>query len=188
MGRSPSQSLTRAVFLDRDGVINASVVRDGKPYPPASVAELEILPGVFEALARLRRAGFLLIVVTNQPDVGRGTQDRTEVEAMHAYLLATLPLDEVKVSYTATDHEGCTRRKPAPGMLAEAATECGIELSISYMVGDRWRDIEAGLAAGCRTVFIDYGYDERRPQSYDFKVASLAEAADAILITEGWEK
>lgn len=188
MGRSPGGALRRAVFLDRDGVINASVVQDGKPYPPACIDELEILPGVDEALARLRRAGFLLIVATNQPDVGRGTQDAATVEAMHAHLLAVLPLDEVKVSYTAYDSDGCPRRKPAPGMLTEAAAEHGIDLPSSYMVGDRWRDIEAGSAAGCRTVFIDYGYDERRPKAYDFKAASLAEAADAILAAERWEE
>jgi D-glycero-D-manno-heptose 1,7-bisphosphate phosphatase len=170
----------RAVFLDRDGVINRALVRDGKPYPPARPEELEVLPGVPEALADLKRAGFLLLVVTNQPDVARGTQPRAVVEAMHRDLLARLPIDEVRCCFH-DDAEGCACRKPKPGLLVEAARERGIDLAASFMVGDRWRDTEAGEAAGCKTVFIDHGYQERRPSRFDARVASLAEASAWIL-------
>jgi D-glycero-D-manno-heptose 1,7-bisphosphate phosphatase len=170
----------RAVFLDRDGVINASVVRDGKPYPPASVDELELLPGVPEALAALKRAGFVLLVVTNQPDVARGTQTREAVDAIHARMSAELPLDAIYACLH-DDADHCACRKPAPGMLVNGAAEWGIELGASFLVGDRWRDIAAGEAAGCRTVFIDYGYNERQPPTFDAKVTSLAEAANWIL-------
>jgi D-glycero-D-manno-heptose 1,7-bisphosphate phosphatase len=141
---------------------------------------MEILPGVPQALKSLRDAGFLLIVVTNQPDVARGTQTRATVEAMHAHLLATLPLDEIKACY-GTDSESCDCYKPKPGMLLEAETQYGIDLSRSVMVGDRWRDVGAGKAAGTFTIFIDYGYQERRPELPDATASSLTEAAAVIL-------
>jgi D-glycero-D-manno-heptose 1,7-bisphosphate phosphatase len=174
------EGLKRAVFLDRDGVLNRAVVRAGRPYPPAAVEEFEILPGVPEAVRRLRDAGFLLIGATNQPDVARGTQRREVVEAMNARLLAEMPIDEIRVCYE--DGDDCPRRKPNPGLLLEAAEAHGIDLSSSYMVGDRWRDVEAGRRAGCRTVFIDRGYDERRPDPpADHTAADLATAAAWIL-------
>lgn len=170
----------RAVFLDRDGVLNRALVRDGRPYPPATVEELEILPGVVEAAGKLRAAGFLLIVATNQPDVARGTQRPEVVEAMNARLLAELPIDEILVCYE--DGDDAPRRKPNPGLLLEAAEAHAIDLSASYMVGDRWRDVEAGRRAGCRTVFIDLGYRERRPDPpADHDAADLADAAAWIL-------
>lgn len=172
--------MRRAVFLDRDGVINRAVVREGKPYPPSSLATTEILPGVSEALAALHAAGWILIVVTNQPDVARGITQRTEVEAINRYLKDTLPIDEFRTCYHDTG-DGCDCRKPLPGSLLAAARGHGIDLDASYMVGDRWRDVEAGMRAGCKTVFIDYGYAERQPQSYDYKVQSLQEAAGIIL-------
>ncbi|GAB7521222.1 D-glycero-alpha-D-manno-heptose-1,7-bisphosphate 7-phosphatase [Paraburkholderia sp. 2C] len=172
--------MTRAVFLDRDGVINRAVVRDGKPFPPASVDETEILPGVAEALESLRDAGFLLIVVTNQPDVARGTTSKASVEAINAYLNAQLALDEFRTCYHDSADQ-CECRKPRPGSLLAAAAEHSIDLARSYMVGDRWRDIEAGERAGCKTVFIDYGYDEKRPESPSFTVASLLEASRIIV-------
>lgn len=172
--------MSRAVFLDRDGVINRAIIRNGKPYPPQDVFELEILPGVESALVKLRNAGFCLIIVTNQPDVGRGTQTRENVEAIHSKLKERLPIDEIKVCYH-DDAEKCGCRKPAPGMLIGAGEECELDLAESFMVGDRWRDIEAGIRAGCRTVFLDYGYDEKQPESQDACVGSLREAADWIL-------
>jgi D-glycero-D-manno-heptose 1,7-bisphosphate phosphatase len=170
----------RAVFLDRDGVINRAIVRDGKPYAPQSVAALEILPGVPEALERLRAAGFLNIVVTNQPDVGSGKLPRAVVEAMHAHLQKTLPIDAVKVCYH-TDVENCACRKPKPGMILDAARELTIDLGKSYLVGDRWRDVGAAHAAGCRAFFIDCQYAERAPDGPYVPVNSLAEAAQLIL-------
>lgn len=170
----------RAVFLDRDGVINRSIVREGKPYPPQTMDELEILPGVPDALLRLREAGYLLIVVTNQPDVARGTQSREAVEAMHTALKEQLALNKIVACYH-DNREACACRKPAPGMLLDAAAEYGIDLATSFMVGDRWRDIEAGERAGCTTIFIDYHYDEALTSAPDHVVDSLSEAAAWIL-------
>jgi D-glycero-D-manno-heptose 1,7-bisphosphate phosphatase len=170
-----------AVFLDRDGVINRAVVRDGKPYPPASADAVEILPGVPQALERLRRAGFLLLVVTNQPDVGKGSQSREAVEAIHSHLRAALPLDDIFVCYH-VDADACNCRKPAPGMLQQAAARYGLYLPGCYMVGDRWRDVDAGHRAGCRTILLDYGYREREADNQPAaRVPSLMEAAAWIL-------
>ncbi|TAK86091.1 MAG: HAD family hydrolase [Betaproteobacteria bacterium] len=172
--------MRRAVFLDRDGVLNRALVRDGKPYPPRSVAEVEILPGTRSALERLRAAGFLTIVVTNQPDVASGKQRREVVEAINAHLRAHLPIDAVKICYHLDQH-GCECRKPKPGMLLQAASELGIDLAQSYLVGDRWRDIAAAQAAGCSAYFIDWKYSEKRPNEPYVAVKSLSDAADQIL-------
>ena len=176
----------RAVFLDRDGVINRAIVRDGKPYSPDTFEDLEVLAGVPDALARLRLAGFRLVVVTNQPDVARGRQQRAVIDAMHARLAAELPIDDFRVCYH-DDADGCACRKPKPGLLEPAAREGGLSLPASFMVGDRWRDVDAGRRAGCTTIFIDYGYAERRPDDPDVIVRSLPEAADWILSCVGGE-
>jgi len=169
----------RAVFLDRDGVINRPVVVDSKPYPPRSSAEFDLLPGVPEACSRLRAAGFLLVVVTNQPDVGRGTLDRATVELIHAEMCRRLPIDLVKVCYHAGEKYGepCGCRKPRPGMLLEAARELEIDLASSFMVGDRWRDVDCGKRAGCQTIFIDWNYDEPLREAPDLRAGSLLDAA-----------
>jgi D-glycero-D-manno-heptose 1,7-bisphosphate phosphatase len=151
----------RAVFVDRDGVLNRAVVRDGRPYPPSTLEALEILPGVAQAVHQLRDAGFLVVGATNQPDVARHTQRHEVVETMNAHLMATMPITAVFVCYE--DGEDCPRRKPNPGLLKEAAEVYGIDLRASFMVGDRWRDVEAGRRAGCRTIFLDLGYNEKRP-------------------------
>ena len=171
----------RAVFLDRDGVINRAMVREGKPYPPANSSELELLPGTAEALWALRNAGFLLIVVTNQPDVARGITSRETVETIHARLLEQLPLDAIRTCYH-DNGDGCDCRKPRPGALLSVADEYSIDLSRSYMVGDRWRDMEAGQRAGCKTIFLDYGYNEKQPNSFDHKAMTLTEAVQFILM------
>ena len=177
-----SSSLAKAVFLDRDGVINRALVRDGKPYPPTSVAEFELLPGVEEACAKLKAAGFLLVVATNQPDVGRGTLPQAALDAIHVEMLRRLPIDRVEVcTHPGQGRSDCDCRKPKPGMLLRAARELGLDLAQSWMVGDRWRDIDCGAAAGVKTVFIDYGYDEQLRARPDVTVGSLREAAERIL-------
>jgi D-glycero-D-manno-heptose 1,7-bisphosphate phosphatase len=176
-----------AVFLDRDGTLNLQVVREGKPYPPQSVAEFKLFPGAPEACAQLAAAGYKLVVVTNQPDVGRGAQSQAEVEAMHVRLLQLVPaISRVEVCYApGTKHAphlpADPRRKPAPGMLLDAARELNLDLSRSWIIGDRWRDVECGRRAGVRTIFIDFGYDETLPTPPDFTVNSFPAAAAVIL-------
>jgi D-sedoheptulose 7-phosphate isomerase len=178
---APNSSQRRAVFLDRDGVINRPVIRDGKPSPPSSLEELELLPEVAKSLLDLKAQGFALFVVTNQPDVARGTQTREGVEAIHRSLSSSLPIDDIFVCYH-DDADDCACRKPRPGLLLEAQRKYKIDLSHSFLVGDRWRDIDAGHAAGCKTILIDYGYRERKPaQPPEATVRSLREAADWII-------
>jgi D-glycero-D-manno-heptose 1,7-bisphosphate phosphatase len=169
------------VFLDRDGVINQPVIVDNKPYPPRSLKEFVLTPGAGEALDSLKEAGFFLVVVTNQPDVGRGTLSQTEVESIHAHMRKTLPLDDIRVCYDDGRQVDSSHRKPNPGMLLDAAEEFSLDLNRSFMIGDRWRDVEAGLNAGCTTIFIDYQYDESLPRPADYVVGSLPEATAVIL-------
>jgi D-glycero-D-manno-heptose 1,7-bisphosphate phosphatase len=175
-----SDGFRRAVFLDRDGVINRPIVRDGKPYSPAGVEELEVLPGVAGALQRLKAAGYLLIVVTNQPDVARGLQSLAAVEAIHARLASMLPIDDFRACCH-DDNDACVCRKPKPGLILESARAHGVDLHASVMVGDRWRDVEAGRRAACTTIFIDRGYEEQSPKHPDVIVSSLPDAVDWIL-------
>ncbi len=175
------QARGRAVFLDRDGVINASIVRGGKPYPPWTLEEFVFLPGVAEACRSLHEAGFTLVVATNQPDVGRGQLAREVVESMHQRLVAQLPIARVEVCYDAGGQQPSECRKPRPGMLLRAAKEMHLDLATSFMVGDRWRDIDCGHAAGCKTIFIDRGYEESLQQKPDFVTADLPSAAALIL-------
>lgn len=176
--------MTRAVFLDRDGVLNEAILREGKPYSPNSIEEMVIVPGAGDALNALRRHGFRLVVVTNQPDVARGKISRQTVDAMNAHLRGRLPLDTIEVC----DHDNsdnCACRKPAPGMLIRASERDGIVLSGSFMVGDRWSDIESGARAGCRTVLIGEGYGECFKSKPDVAVRNLNEAVDWILAAAG---
>ena len=173
----------RAVFLDRDGVLNANLVRDGKPFAPRRLEEFQLLPGVEDAVRRLKDAGFLTIVVTNQPDIAAGFTTRATLDAMHAELRHRLPLDDIKICWH-RDGDACACRKPKPGMLLEAATEHDIDLASSYMVGDRWRDVEAGQAAGCTTILVDHGLVQERPSHPDFTVSSLTDAVSIILAGE----
>ncbi len=176
MGIGP---LKRAVFLDRDGVLNEALVREGKPYPPARAEEVQVAAGTAEALARLKDLGLALIVVTNQPDVARGTQSAAAVEAIHQRLRRELPVDDFLTCFH-DDLDGCACRKPKPGLILEGAARHGADPARSFLVGDRWRDIDAGKAAGCRTVWIDRGYRERQPEDPDARVESLAEAVSWI--------
>lgn len=179
---SPSgTSSATAVFLDRDGVLNEAVMREGKPYPPATEAEVRIVSDAAEALERLKSRGVRLIVVTNQPDVARGTQTAEAVEAIHRRLRRELPIDDV-LSCLHDDGDACPCRKPKPGLILEGAARHGVDPRRSFMVGDRWRDVDAGKAAGCRTIWIDRGYHEREPsREPDVRVGSLSEAVTWIM-------
>jgi len=170
----------RAVFLDRDGVINRNIVRGTVTHPPDRVEDFELLPGVVEAARRLVTAGFVLVVVTNQPDVARGKQKRELVEQMNDVVRSTLPVLDVLACY----HDGsdnCTCRKPKPGMLLEAAQRWGLDLGRSFMVGDRWSDVLAGAAVGCRTVLIANPYSGADRCCPDHTAAALPAAVDWIV-------
>lgn len=174
----------RAVFLDRDGVINKPVVREGRPQPPADMRDFELYEDVTAGCAQLHAAGYLLVVVTNQPDVARGAQTRAVVDAMHRKLLDALPqIARVEVCWHAGADwaDPCDCRKPQPGMILRAARALNIDLSQSFLIGDRWRDVDCGHAAGCRTVFIDWNYSELLRQPPDRTVKSFGQAVEVIL-------
>jgi D-glycero-D-manno-heptose 1,7-bisphosphate phosphatase len=144
-----------AVFLDRDGVINRAIVLDGRPYPPARLEDVEILSGAIHSIRRLAERGYVLIGITNQPDVARGTQSREVVESINAMIQSYLPLREIFVCYH-DNIDNCDCRKPKPGLILQAAEKYGVDLSQSWMVGDRWKDIAAGQTAGLKTIFVNY--------------------------------
>ena len=173
----------KAVFLDRDGVLNLPIIKNGSPYPPTRLEEFHLYPDALESCVSLKNAGFLLVVATNQPDVGRGTQTQAVVEAMHDLLLRELPVDLVEVCYHGGTNysQTCTCRKPLPGMLLSAARKHEILLSESWMVGDRWRDVDCGQAAGCKTIFVQRSYAEKLKALPDYEVSSISEAAKLIL-------
>jgi D-glycero-D-manno-heptose 1,7-bisphosphate phosphatase len=172
--------MRRAVFLDRDGVLNEAYVRNGKPYSPDTIEEMIIVPDAASALDRIRQQGFRLVVATNQPDIARGRLTREQVDAMNAHLRNRLPLDAIEMCVH-DDADDCDCRKPKPGLLLHAAQRDGIALLESFMVGDRYRDIEAGHSAGCRTVLIGDGYGETFKVQPDVTVSTLTQAADWIL-------
>jgi D-glycero-D-manno-heptose 1,7-bisphosphate phosphatase len=171
--------MNKAIFLDRDGVINQVTLQNGKPHPPKNLRELKLLPKVTDALKILKDEDFFLFVITNQPDVSRGAISRSEVEEINQFLRNSLPIDDIFTCYH-DDYDNCDCRKPKPGSILRLANQYNITIDKSFMIGDRWRDIEAGASAGCRTIFVDYDYNEIRPISYNFKVKSLFEAAQLI--------
>jgi D-glycero-D-manno-heptose 1,7-bisphosphate phosphatase len=170
-----------AVFLDRDGVLNRVVICDGKPYPPSRLDDLEILPGSMTSLPKLADLGYVLIGVTNQPDVARGTQSRELVESLNAIVQTRLQINEIFVCYH-DDSDQCNCRKPKPGLILQAAGKYGLDLSRSWMVGDRWKDIAAGQAAGLKTIFVDYHYAETyKGNNADYIIEDTLYLADIIL-------
>ncbi|MHB8147083.1 MAG: HAD-IIIA family hydrolase [Vulcanimicrobiaceae bacterium] len=180
-GRKVGAATRRAIFFDRDGVLNKAEVRDGLPFPPARIADFQIVDEAEMVLGALKNQGFLLFAVSNQPDVARGKQSSEVVEQMNAILNLRLPLDEILVCYH-DDSDACTCRKPLPGMLLNAAMRHNIDLEHSYMVGDRWKDVLAGERAGCRTILIDCGYAEKGPIVHpSASVTSLTEGMEWIL-------
>jgi D-glycero-D-manno-heptose 1,7-bisphosphate phosphatase len=172
----------RAIFLDRDGVLNHAVLRNGKPYPPSHLSELTIPNDVYPAISLLKSTGFLLIGATNQPDVARGTTTREAVEAINNHLIETLQLDEIRTCYH-DDNDNCFCRKPLPGLLTQAAIDHHIDLAGSVMIGDRWKDIEAGKEAGCITIWLRSNtYQEKAPpRQPDFIALSMTEASEWIM-------
>ena len=170
--------MIKAVFLDEDGVLNEAIVKDGKPSAPINLSELIIPEEVKPALQTLKNAGYLLICATNKPDVERGLMSQKMVDAITNKIMQTLPLDDMFICY----HENTDCYKPAPGLLLSAAKKYSIDLAASYMIGDRWRDIGAGQNAKCKTIWIDRGYQEKKPNPpADFTVYSLREAVKWIL-------
>jgi D-glycero-D-manno-heptose 1,7-bisphosphate phosphatase len=169
-----------AVFLDRDGVINRAIERDGTAYSPMQLSEFEFLPGVIKACAELHEAGLPLVVVTNQPEIARKRLSLETLEAMHEEIRRQLPvLDILYCGHD--DQDRCPCRKPKPGMILDASRRHGLDPTKSVMIGDRWKDIAAGSAAGCSTIQVGPGYSHELILSMpDASSSSLAEATALI--------
>ena len=174
-----SKIKNKAIFLDRDGVLNKAIVKNRKPYPPSKIEELEILPGVYEAIQLLRHSGFKLIVVTNQPDVGRGVTNIELVDEINNSIIKHLKVDEIICCFH-DDSDNCECRKPKTGMILQAVKKWDIDLSVSYLIGDRWRDIQTAINIGLTSILIKYDYDEKQIKA-DFECSNLEDAANFIL-------
>jgi D-glycero-D-manno-heptose 1,7-bisphosphate phosphatase len=174
--------MRRVVFLDRDGVLNRAFPEDGTTRPPLDTGELELLPGVSEAMERLRSAGYALVVVTNQPDVARGRQTRAAVEAINQELGRRLPLLDTFACYHDT-RDGCGCRKPKPGLLLAAAHKWKLDLDGAFLIGDRWSDVVAAQSAGCLGVLIDTPFSQAERCAPDHRATEIGAAVDWILET-----
>jgi D-glycero-D-manno-heptose 1,7-bisphosphate phosphatase len=182
--------MNSAVFLDRDGVINRKAI-EGEYI--TSWEQMELLPGVAEGIALLNRAGFCVIVVTNQRCVAKGLISEGDLQDMHRRLREVLAHDGARIDaiYYCPHDLGsrCVCRKPAPGMLLEAAKSRKVELGLSWMIGDSESDIEAGNSAGCKTILlletgerkVASSKSEASPDSADLVASSLNDAIRQIL-------
>jgi D-glycero-D-manno-heptose 1,7-bisphosphate phosphatase len=170
----------RAVFLDRDGVLVVPEFRDGRSFAPRRLTDFHLYDEAPYWLGRMKDAGFRLVVVTNQPDVGSGLIAQNVIEEMHLRLAELLPIDAIEACYH-RQGDGCDCRKPKPGMLRRAADRLSLDCARSFMIGDRVSDVEAGRMVDCTTIFIDLGYVDERSGRADFAVSSLGEAARIVL-------
>jgi len=171
-------SEVKAVFLDRDGVLNKAIMINGKPFPPKSVGELEIPIGVIEGLKVLKELDYLLIIITNQPDVARGATSLKIVDDINNYLKKHLIIDDIFYCIH-DDIDKCLCRKPKPGMIFSAKEKWNIDLKKSFLIGDRWRDIETGKNAGVKTILINFGYKEKFVEP-DYNIFNFFEAVEII--------
>lgn len=171
---------SKAVILDRDGVINEVFLQNGNPIPPRSLDELRIILGVSEAIHLLKSHGFIVLCLTNQPDVSRGTMTREGVEEINKHLEEELQIQEIFVCFH-DDRDRCECRKPKPGGIEYFLAKYNLGRSSTYMIGDRWKDIEAGRAAGVNTVYIARDYAEKAPKDYTFSAPDLLTAAGQIV-------
>lgn len=173
--------MNKAVFLDRDGIINHTIIRQGKARAPYSMDEFRFIEGSKDAIELLKHNGFLLIVVTNQPDVSRGWVERAQVDLVNSHVRNYLPVDDIKACFH-DNQDNCPCRKPKPGMLLEAALERDIDLGASFMIGDRYSDAKAGQSAGCKSILVGPGDSEAQGDiSPDFHCDTLMAAVDWIL-------
>ena len=169
----------KAVFLDRDGVINHTLLRRGAQRAPQDLGEWRWIDGVHDTLRELHARGYVLLVCTNQPDVSRGWQTREQVDAFHALVMRELPVARIYACFH-DDSEACACRKPKPGMLLQGARDFGVDLAQSFMVGDRASDIEAGRSAGCRTVFVRHPHDTSPTPGADYEITRLVELLEIV--------
>jgi D-glycero-D-manno-heptose 1,7-bisphosphate phosphatase len=172
--------MKKAIFLDRDGVINHTLFKMGKQRAPYTLEEFKFIDGVPEAIAAFKKAGFILIVVTNQPDVARGWVSMDQVNLLNHHVHSHLSVDEIMACFH-TEKDNCECRKPKPGMILSAAQKFGIDVTQSFMVGDRMSDVDAGKRAGCRSILVGQAESDVATVLPDYECLNLLEASDWIL-------
>ena len=171
--------MKRAIFLDRDGVLNKTVIKEKKITSPLNLDELKIVPEAKETLETFKKYGYLLIMVTNQPDIAKNKNTKKNVEEINNFLKNLLNIDDIFVCYH-DDKDFCNCRKPKSGMLIEASKKHNIDLSKSFIIGDRWKDVEAGKNVGCKTIFIDFKYKEKLKSMPNYTITNIADAKNII--------
>jgi len=179
MPKKEKYKLRKAIILDRDGIINKIVIRNGKASSPRKLGEFKFLPNIKKYLESFREMGFLNIVFTNQPDISRGLLKREELRKMHKFISEILPIDEIKFC-PHDDNDNCSCRKPKPGLILEAAKKWSIDLKKSYVIGDGWKDMAAGKRAGCKTFLMRRKYNKNLQSGFDFGVNNLKEVIKII--------
>jgi D-glycero-D-manno-heptose 1,7-bisphosphate phosphatase len=170
--------MRKCFFFDRDGVLNKSIVKKGKPYSPIKLSELIIDEDAADVIKYLRSKNFLIIVVTNQPDVKRKKVSKDFIISIHKILKKKLKYDDLYVCYE--DNNNSFYRKPKPGMLFSAKKKWSIDLKRSFLIGDRSKDIKAGLSARVRTIFLDNGYQEKKPMFSHYRIKKLKDIKKII--------
>jgi D-glycero-D-manno-heptose 1,7-bisphosphate phosphatase len=175
----------RAAFLDRDGVLNPMRQNGGGWRAPLALDEFAPYPWAAECVARLKAAGWPVLVVTNQPEIGTRELDPRVLETMNERLRREVGVDAIYVC-PHVDADGCDCRKPKPGLLLQAAREWDVDPGLSFMVGDRWRDVDAGRAAGCATILVAGPVEG--PAQPDYRAGDLRDAVTTILRRKGAER
>jgi len=169
----------KAIFLDRDGVLNKAPIINGIPQSPKEIDDVKIISKTYSALKKLKLMGFCLVIITNQPDFRRGTTSKTKLQTLNNHIGKLTKIQNIYTCFH-DDLDNCLCRKPKPGLILMAANDLNIKLSESYLIGDRWKDIEAAQNAGVQGFFIDYKYKERQPELPYIAVDSLYHAATYI--------
>jgi D-glycero-D-manno-heptose 1,7-bisphosphate phosphatase len=172
------RQVNRAVFLDRDGVINQVIIRDGEVFSPRSREEFLFIEESVQAIKYLKKAGFIVIVVTNQPDIARKRLSSDDLQWMTGKIMEVTEVDDIVICYH-DDSDACPCRKPKAGMLLESSKKWKVDLSRSFMIGDTWKDVKVGQNAGCIPILLDAPYN--KDVVCNLRVSSLTEALQIVL-------
>jgi D-glycero-D-manno-heptose 1,7-bisphosphate phosphatase len=161
----------KAIFFDRDGVLNKAIMKNNKPFSPKTLKQLEINPDANMIIKYAKKKKFLTFMITNQPDVARGENSKKNVDKINLFIKKKLNIDDIFCCYCSDNQ--CKRRKPNPGMLIEAKKKWNISFKKSFLIGDRKKDIDAAKKVKIKSIFIDYNYDEKKPTKPNFVIYTL---------------
>tara|TARA_Y100000996_G_C22342075_1_gene569100 strand:+ start:206 stop:739 length:534 start_codon:yes stop_codon:yes gene_type:complete len=160
----------KAFFFDRDGILNKVILKKNKPYSPRYPKQVVKNYEILKLIKLLKKKKFKKIIITNQPDIKTGKLTKHSLRTINNDIKLFFSIDDIFVC-THNKFDKCHCRKPKIGMIKLAEKKWNLDLKKSYLIGDRWKDIDAGNKAGCKTIYIDYNYDEKKPKKpiYSFK-------------------